>query len=102
MARDAVINPMRYRDAIRNACIELGKGGLFRSKSSESQNAVDAIAVAMRDDTDELLSELVNWPCEDEPLRPDTRPSGAGSTQPIQVPAVPGALLRGRHAAHDW
>ncbi len=52
---------MKYRDAIRSACLEWGKGGLFRSKSSESQNAVDAIAVAMSSATDESLAELVNW-----------------------------------------
>ena len=52
---------MRYRDAIRNASIEWKKGGLFRSKSSESQAAVDAIDDALLERTDELLSGLVNW-----------------------------------------
>jgi hypothetical protein len=52
---------VKYRDAIRNACIEWGKGGLFRSKSSESQNAVDGIVASMREPTDESLAELVSW-----------------------------------------
>ncbi|HEX7154483.1 MAG TPA: hypothetical protein VF618_23560 [Thermoanaerobaculia bacterium] len=52
---------MKYRDAIRKAITEWEKGGLFRSKSSESQNAVDAMKTAMSDPLDGQLSGLVNW-----------------------------------------
>jgi hypothetical protein len=53
---------LKYREAINKAILEWEKGGIFRSKSSESQNAVDALKVAMRSDPlDGPLAEIVGW-----------------------------------------
>jgi hypothetical protein len=53
---------LKYREAINKAILEWEKGGIFRSKSRESQNAVDALKVAMRSDPlDGPLAEIVEW-----------------------------------------
>jgi hypothetical protein len=54
---------MRYREAIQ-AAITDWEGGCwccFRSKSTESQAAVDALEEVMSDPLDDRLAELVDW-----------------------------------------
>lgn len=67
---------MRYREAIE-AAITDWEGGCwccFRSKSSESQAAVDALEELMADPLDDRLSELVDWLVGAQLQRPRSHP----------------------------
>jgi len=65
---------MNYRAAIRAAVQEWETGGCFRSKSTQSQNAVDAIEELFADPLDDRLSELVDWLVGNVLQRPRSHP----------------------------